>query len=1154
MNSYGSHREEPGRCYYLYSEKFKEGMPDYEKPKILDHPVERLIIRSLAISGESIEDLGLLECPGTREIELAKLRLKDLKFISTRPNGSIYLTEDGKIANDLSILDLESTRMILNSQKKEFNCFDQAIKLGAIMSYDEDFFLKDINNGDIYETSSQYHYLGDHFQLLSYLNDFEKMVPSTSKKRQNQWCEERSIMFTAMRRMQLVIKECYNILKRNNLASTELVEVSTDQIPQDNDSLLGVLISGYFSHLCQCIEPEFPLKMGFMAIELQFRVMVGRKNVRLNHLLGDEEEDSDEVDYISDSDNENSENDDEVSICDSESDRTSTSNNNITDNNNEIQTQSNAGSIITCSFILYGNLFVKDNIKSKLIFLEDLTLINDGAYIQRYASEEWLRRVDFDPTKQSICKFTISKLGRTFLFDAKKFLKEEEIEDHLEKNKIMYMFRWGKNSISFYGREEDIRQKIYDKIRNDIDKRKADMIKGDNYKDTSNRTFKCGLRFISKNSLQNNRQKSHEGRGQNFEYLLWRINDKVSNKGSVEIYCDGINAKIFSQGLAALFPSTTPLVKWKRVQLTFDEGNAKIFKTKADLTLPVAIFRDKISKSFTKTMYLLLFQFKRSESKKKRKWNKAATLLNVTLVQFLKQFYDLETFQKIFGTVPIDGRNGIAVEIVGKNIPEYDNIVHTLISFLSQKEREVARSIVIDLSTTMVVREIEALRAKITSKIQAEKSVIKRVKLIKTFLHMEEKNAFSPAFVDITNGDDDMNSGIKDKWSSLWGGVGDEWNQRHDFWQNLCLEICEENNSKMFNVSVKYSPARARFEIFCANPTIRENARKMILHKLKKMCQNSFSIQSISDQVIPRWKMWSMVSIIEEFKSEFRKVLFRISLATTLNSTCQVSEDKNGSYFIKNGFCRPEIDFEKINFVLNNGGKFHGLSVDIYGYSKNLDHVRTAIISALSQAEKDSTAVVGILEDDPNKNKNNKNKRVCCMCRRNVSEDKNTSKKKNTSKSKTYLTGNRLTLCGCLFCRTCFLNASAICLKSDLPIKCMRCDSDVLARDVARIIRFSTNETEVKNQNNKDWNFLANLSEIQSLKEVAGVYDKKCLICPDCSTPMIVNEKFKFVSCQGKNCNTHFCARCGYDTQSALYTSNCKMKKCHVERMMNIDK
>eukprot|EP00978_Attheya_sp_CCMP212_P026187 scaffold85671_cov54-Attheya_sp.AAC.5 len=174
-------RTAPGRCYYLYDRSFA-GMKEFDVPQIMDTPVDELIVYSLNVCGESIDDLGLMDCPDKKEIIAAKERLSDLGLIEIGHDESVSLTEDGKIACALSAIEPQGVRMMLSARAPEIYCLHRAIKFAVILSCEENIFFSRENGANEDELFPS-HDLGDHFLALDYFEktDIPVSMPSYVK-------------------------------------------------------------------------------------------------------------------------------------------------------------------------------------------------------------------------------------------------------------------------------------------------------------------------------------------------------------------------------------------------------------------------------------------------------------------------------------------------------------------------------------------------------------------------------------------------------------------------------------------------------------------------------------------------------------------------------------------------------------------------------------------------------------------------------------------------------------------------------------------------------------------------------------------------------------------------------------------------------------
>mmetsp|Transcript_8692 Transcript_8692/g.10701 ORF Transcript_8692/g.10701 Transcript_8692/m.10701 type:complete len:198 (-) Transcript_8692:67-660(-) len=183
----------------------------------------------------------------------------------------------------------------------------------------------------------------------------------------------------------------------------------------------------------------------------------------------------------------------------------------------------------------------------------------------------------------------------------------------------------------------------------------------------------------------------------------------------------------------------------------------------------------------------------------------------------------------------------------------------------------------------------------------------------------------------------------------------------------------------------------------------------------------------------------------------------------------------------------------------------------------------------------------------------NKKGPKCCMCRRRVEEKYNKKKTDgdSTFEDKDIMHGWRLTLCGCLFCRQCFVNFVYAKLKANGIVECYRCDTVVLASDCENIIKpiFKKNVKSPEDRSKfemyeKDWKSITNLSVIKYCSDMAQFQNgMESLVCPDCITPVIYKANKGYFYCRNRNCPNQFCSRCRR-VLSKLTLQQCKKKSC----------
>uniref|UniRef100_A0A7S1FWE5 Helicase ATP-binding domain-containing protein n=1 Tax=Corethron hystrix TaxID=216773 RepID=A0A7S1FWE5_9STRA len=443
-------RTAPGRCYYLYSQKVKDQMEKYERPKILETPVEKLILYCLQVHKTSIENLSLLDCPDILFISAAKDRLMHLGMIEETKDShdAIQPTKDGHVAIQLSMIDPQSVRMILSSQKPDLLCFDDAVKLGVILSYEDDIFLRK-RKEDYEEEDKQVNDLGDHFLILKYFEAFEKIRISKSKKQEKVlrlWCKDNGIIFYSFMNIQRTIEQCYRLIKTNHFVTkyTTIDNVITS-LPSQNQRLLGALISGYFSQIVECVDPTLIAKIGFMPLLPSSGTLskeTPKKTIPMkldrDSCIQDILTEESDIDFIFD-DDDNKSNGVESELME-----------NICDDGSISSKDIARSSTVSFNYIIHGLLTGLERQDNYLVFIQYASILYDGRLIKQYAPQSWLDSVHFDPNKPSICKQTLVHVGLSYIRLAMAFYRLNKLD---EKDVNIHIL-WNKCTVILYGSQE----------------------------------------------------------------------------------------------------------------------------------------------------------------------------------------------------------------------------------------------------------------------------------------------------------------------------------------------------------------------------------------------------------------------------------------------------------------------------------------------------------------------------------------------------------------------------------------------------------------------------------------------------------------------------------------------------------------------------
>uniref|UniRef100_A0A7S4HZE7 RNA-directed RNA polymerase n=1 Tax=Odontella aurita TaxID=265563 RepID=A0A7S4HZE7_9STRA len=407
-------RTESGWCFYLYSCHVHENMHEYDKPQILETAVDELILFSLDACGESVEHLGLIDCPDDTEIATAKERLCDLEMATIDEDEKVRLTKDGELACRLSSIEPEGVRMVLAAQDPELNCFHRALKLAVLISSPDDIFTSNKKNEDADEHTFKTHDLGDHLLALEHFEEFEKIKGKMKKlKSLRSWCKNNGMIYHAMNRVQSTVENCYKEMKKRKVLTS--VKARKSEMA-DDEKLLRACVAGYFSQTAECIDPCFPKEAGFAMIapaqKSPMRLQLGKESC-LNNLMVTDEPDGC---WITEDAEEDCERFEGLSI----------------------------------HFVLFGSLLsIRTRLGRQLVLMQNASLIN-GHWIAEHAPQSWCQRVRFDPDKPSVCRETISNIGKPLLKAVDNWINAHGSND------VVINILWNMHQIRMYGSQECI--------------------------------------------------------------------------------------------------------------------------------------------------------------------------------------------------------------------------------------------------------------------------------------------------------------------------------------------------------------------------------------------------------------------------------------------------------------------------------------------------------------------------------------------------------------------------------------------------------------------------------------------------------------------------------------------------------------------------
>ena len=173
----------------------------------------------------------------------------------------------------------------------------------------------------------------------------------------------------------------------------------------------------------------------------------------------------------------------------------------------------------------------------------------------------------------------------------------------------------------------------------------------------------------------------------------------------------------------------------------------------------------------------------------------------------------------------------------------------------------------------------------------------------------------------------------------------------------------------------------------------------------------------------------------------------------------------------------------------------------------------------------------------------------CVMCRRAVQVSAGKANKSHEEDSR--LQGGRLHICGCCYCRACFVSCATSSLSNEFTrsVTCMLCKKTVLAQDCYNLIqRFSKSEWDrvcrlAEDAYCMDSSNITKITRQMKNSKVSG-RPRGALKCPSCSVPMIHAHGWLFVSCRNWKCKETICTRCHQAIACEADLRRCRSSQC----------
>jgi len=359
-------------------------------------------------------------------------------------------------------------------------------------------------------------------------------------------------------------------------------------------------------------------------------------------------------------------------------------------------------------------------------------------------------------------------------------------------------------------------------------------------------------------------------------------------------------------------------------------------------------------------------------------------------------------------------------------------------------------------------------------------------------------------------------------------------------------------------VNIAYIPSRCAFEVCAAREHTTSNAKDLLFRRLMSLCvsRNYMTYYPKLDNYT-RWKLWRITALLNELRLKNKSVRFSLHMRTTedecSSNTAEVNNPTKTEEHARENFPKAcgSNDFEIVESLFENGSEVSSLYILLQTSDsiQDLEAAHQLLAEALSFSEDNST-LQGASQQKEGKvgvTVKQTSNSMCCMCRRQVLEQnmwrKSAEKEGRTPGS---LSGWRLTLCGCVFCRTCFVNSVSLKLKRGTTAQCQRCSASVLAKDCLKIVKPHCAESFEKEAFERDWKMLSMFSTYNFCNSMIDTRGEclGCALCNDCQTITVYTKMKPFFACRNSRCSNIMCINCQQVPLTAEEFELCRKQNC----------
>ncbi|CAB9502970.1 splicing factor ATP-dependent RNA helicase [Seminavis robusta] len=352
--------------------------------------------------------------------------------------------------------------------------------------------------------------------------------------------------------------------------------------------------------------------------------------------------------------------------------------------------------------------------------------------------------------------------------------------------------------------------------------------------------------------------------------------------------------------------------------------------------------------------------------------------------------------------------------------------------------------------------------------------------------------------------------------------------QKNTFWDTFKTDVLSGDQRKGAVLSLVKS-----HEFFALNPG--DNRSASVFKSRLVTLDGAFDFHEVEHTThFQRYQVRRIASILSELRKRCPKVLFYI---VELKRFSGEAEGNTGSL-------SDYLWLTSLTKVKKVRVGFSALSAKEKKQARGLLEKKLTLESLAN----DNSRTVA-----PDDGYKNKFVEACVMCRRSV---RVSFGKKAGNVGTNGLEGWNLTLCGCSYCRECFVHAAVETMMDDVArsARCLCCSREVLAKDCFSIV--CGGKREKGSASSQEWDMLCRLAEANYCQQNEALITRSCrpgrssnrprgsTTCPDCDFSMAHPSGYLFLSCRNPKCRSKICTQCYQVPTSQDDCSRCARGEC----------